>query len=414
MTKIFESGFELGNFNAWNETWRSSAEVTFGVTTSQAYAGLYSAMFNAPLLPTSLGAHCTHVLQQNLTEVYFRAYYLVGAIIPATAIGAYIQLMQIDQYTTREDIALVRIQKDDAGINRWRLIARNGTEFVSVWGSEVPSGTQWVCVELHWRGNPTNGIVELYINGVLDAVLTGYDTSAFILEKARFGLCWKSAHEFAVSVYLDECVIADEYVGPSTPPAEYPLTVASNPVQNMPYIIKKGGEIMAEFLTPHTEDLEEGMYEIIAPSSHTIDGVIYDFDHWEDNSINPTRIINLTEAMIITFTMKERPPGKYTLTIQTEGEGTTVPPPSVYEIDVGDAVEVTAIPAEGSEFAHFTLDGEYNDHNPKTVFMDSDHILLATFKFTLKPLPLWQAGVVIAIVAGGTGAVISKLTERRE
>ncbi|MGQ9759796.1 MAG: InlB B-repeat-containing protein [Candidatus Methanomethylicaceae archaeon] len=69
-----------------------------------------------------------------------------------------------------------------------------------------------------------------------------------------------------------------------------------------------------------------------------------------------------------------------TLKIETEGEGTTSPPPGEYVKRLGDQVQVTAIPAQGSSLDVWLLDGiPSGSKSTFNVIMDSNHTLKAKF-----------------------------------
>ena len=53
------------------------------------------------------------------------------------------------------------------------------------------------------------------------------------------------------------------------------------------------------FVTPYSEMLEDGQYEVAFPLDASIGGKNYVFGCWEDGSANPTRLINLNADMNI-------------------------------------------------------------------------------------------------------------------
>ena len=52
--------------------------------------------------------------------------------------------------------------------------------------------------------------------------------------------------------------------------------------------------------TPSFQLLESGTYEVTVPLTFKEDNINYRFHHWEDNSLNIIRIIELTEGISIT------------------------------------------------------------------------------------------------------------------
>jgi hypothetical protein len=127
--------------------------------------------------------------------------------------------------------------------------------------------------------------------------------------------------------------------------------------------------------------LDEGSYTVVMPSTWTIGEDIYNFDHWEDMSTSPTRVISLTTDKAATAYYVLSPPVQYDLTIEVVGSGTTNPPPGVYtDIDEGTDVVVAALPASGWMLDYWELDGfDVGDADPYTVVMDADHVLRAIF-----------------------------------
>ena len=69
--------------------------------------------------------------------------------------------------------------------------------------------------------------------------------------------------------------------------------------------------------TPYSATLNEGIHIVAMPSSTiTINGTIYNFNYWEDNTQNPTRAINLTTSRTVTAYYTTAPPeGKPSLTL---------------------------------------------------------------------------------------------------
>lgn len=68
----------------------------------------------------------------------------------------------------------------------------------------------------------------------------------------------------------------------------------------------------------------------------------------------------------------------YTLTITYQGTGSVIRNPDRAAYDEGDNVQLTAIPATGWEFSHWSGDLSGSD-NPATILMDSNKAVTATF-----------------------------------
>jgi len=217
---IFEDGFESGNFVAWTNVQGYGGGVA-SVSMEQPRSGIYSAKFEVAPTIEWAGALCSHNVTGHI-ELYARAYFLIGQGLPLPA-GWFDILTFEEAGEPYEYIASVGISKR-TGVDAWRLRARNGTGWVSVDGSPVPNTLQYICVELHVTVDAVNGAVQLFVNGVLDAQILGIDTTAFVLGRARFGIHKPSeasetgAGNLNLIVYVDNCVVAEEYIGPEEPP----------------------------------------------------------------------------------------------------------------------------------------------------------------------------------------------------
>jgi len=104
-------------------------------------------------------------------------------------------------------------------------------------------------------------------------------------------------------------------------------------------------------------------------------------DHYHGNETEVTVLMN--ENKIITANFTESPEC-YTLTIQTEGQGTTDPEPGEYRILATEDVEIEAIPDSGWYFSEWTGDYEGTD-SVITVTMDSDKVITANFYEEVDP-----------------------------
>jgi exo-beta-1,3-glucanase (GH17 family) len=78
------------------------------------------------------------------------------------------------------------------------------------------------------------------------------------------------------------------------------------------------------------------------------------------------------------------PPQQYLLTVQTDGQGTTDPPPGSYQYLEGSEVEITAIPDSGWQLSHWSGDASGTD-STITVTMDSDKTITANFELIPPP-----------------------------
>jgi uncharacterized repeat protein (TIGR02543 family) len=120
------------------------------------------------------------------------------------------------------------------------------------------------------------------------------------------------------------------------------------------------------------------------------------FVNWSDGSTaNPRTDRNVTANVNVTANFEEIPPGQYTLTVYTEGGGSVTLNPAGGTYDEDTDVSLTAVPAAGWTFDHWSgnLTG---DDNPATITMDGDKTVTAHFT---------QDEYSLTIVIVGNGAV---------
>ena len=90
--------------------------------------------------------------------------------------------------------------------------------------------------------------------------------------------------------------------GQCVPMATHALKVDSVPT-NIAFTIDGIGAV-----TAYSQLLAAGSHIIIMPSTIDVGGVTYYFQKWEDNTTNPTRIINLIADVTLTATYATTPP----------------------------------------------------------------------------------------------------------
>jgi hypothetical protein len=196
--------------------------------------------------------------------------------------------------------------------------------------------------------------------------------------------------------YMDSTFYAEDII-PFTlkPLGTYTLTVNSSPVSAQ---FQKNS---ATYTTPHSQQVPAGSTVTVTVAAYTSDaaGTAYKFDHWEDGSTDPTRIITVNANTTVTAYYVQTTQ-TYTLTISVEPAegGTTNPPPGQHTYYEGTTVTVTATPASGYKFDHWLLDGEARTENPITITMDRNHTLTAYFA----TIPTYTLTVVIQPPDGGT------------
>ena len=97
---------------------------------------------------------------------------------------------------------------------RWFVTIRSGTGASTVYSTSAPVLSTWYSVELHWRKGSTDGLGELWVNGVKVCSNYAKNTSAYgDATQVRVGLpevylCG------ATRVYADCVVASGSYIGP--------------------------------------------------------------------------------------------------------------------------------------------------------------------------------------------------------
>lgn len=139
---------------------------------------------------------------------------------------------------------------------------------------------------------------------------------------------------------------------------------------------------------------EEGTHEYYDGELVVLEAIPADcwiFDHWKGDILehyegNETEVtVLMDEDKEITANFTESP-DCYTLTIQTEGQGTTDPEPGEYRILATEDVEIEAIADSGWYFSEWTGDYEGTD-SVITVSMDDDKTVVANFAEEVDPSP---------------------------
>jgi hypothetical protein len=207
VASLFSDGFESGNFNAWSGTIRSTGETTT-VVTSPRHDGANSGMFAS----NGGGGYeysYAYWSAPSLSELYARGYFYVSQSgVQDSADRLYL----ISLRAGTNDVAFAG-WGISGGVLKWVLMIRSGTTYAIIFSSSTPVTGNWYSVEMHWRLGSSNGLGELYIDGVLVCSLTNRNTSSYgSVTAVRFGIA--QAYQCAsTTVYADSCVVSNTYVG---------------------------------------------------------------------------------------------------------------------------------------------------------------------------------------------------------
>jgi hypothetical protein len=180
---IFEDGFESGSFSAWTGTSTSSGEIRT-VVSSLSHHGSYSGLFTSNGDSIRESAY-SYASVGSTSELYARGYFYVSSSgIISNGDRFYFLRFRADG----KNVAYAGWRRT-GGIIMWNLIFRDGTGWVTAYSTSIPSLNQWYCVELHWVGDPNDGLAELWVDDNLVCSGQNRDTAALgNVDQVWFGL----------------------------------------------------------------------------------------------------------------------------------------------------------------------------------------------------------------------------------
>jgi len=187
--------------------------------------------------------------------------------------------------------------------DHWENSSTNPTRTVSLNADKIVTAyyvkRQWT---LNVNSNPIDG-VEFTVDDV-----THTTPWSVILEEGSYTVVMPSTWTVGTDVYnfdqweddstdrtrvvtlTSDTTITAHYA------KEFTLTVNSSPITDIDFTIDG-----LPYTTDWSDPLLEATYTIIMPMTWTtLGGDVYQFDNWEDDSINPTRLIDLTADKTIT------------------------------------------------------------------------------------------------------------------
>jgi len=222
--------------------------------------------------------------------VYARGYFLLNSY-PA-AQDDYVNLILL---AGTSGLAYAGVSKRWDGSLRWQLIGRGtGGTYPTVVATTGPAvGDGYHSIELHWELSTTAPILEMFVDGVSVAVLTlathpTLNTTEFgTCTVASFGIAEKTGSAYALDVYVDDCAIDTQYIGPTT--LNPKLNFYSSPELHVP--IYFAGSVTPIGNTPVLNyDVAIGIYDV------RVDEIIANhiFKQWSDGITTLSRSLNVT------------------------------------------------------------------------------------------------------------------------
>ena len=334
--RIFEDGFESGDFSKWNPVVGNPS-----VTSGDAHHGTYKAVLNASY-------QFAQARFTNVDHCFMRAYVMFKSF-PTS--GAETPLLGLYN-TSGRYMAEARVG-NVSGTIKWKLrYYDNGTHYTVVSEQQKPVLNTWYCVEVEGKSNTAaNAESRIYIDGneLTDVSEIGKNNT-FLINCAYI---WESVTG-SVTLWYDCVVVDGAYIGP-----ECTLTVnvvGSGSVAKIPdQAIYAWGTNVTLTATPTSG---------------------WSFDHWSGGSsgtVNPITV-NMTSNKDVTATFTQN---TYTLTVNVVGSG-SVNLNNTGPYYYGDVVQVTAVPDSGWSFDHWGGDLA-GSANPATLIINSDTDVTATF-----------------------------------
>jgi hypothetical protein len=263
--KIFEDGFETGDFSKW--TVKNGGYVTSG----DAHHGTYKAVLNA-------SSQYDQARFTNIDHCFFRAYVMFKSF-PTTGLETPI----LGVYNTSGIYMAEARVGNFAGTLKWRLRFYNGTTHYTVTSEQQkPVLDTWYCVEVEGKSNTTTGAESrIYINGneLTDVSQTGKNNNYLI----NCAYIWESVTG-GVTQWYDDVIVGAGYIGP-----ECTLTVnvaGSGSVAKVP---------------------DQTFYSWGTNVTLTANPTIgWSFDHWSGDAsgtVNPTTV-TMTDNMAVIATFR--------------------------------------------------------------------------------------------------------------
>lgn len=231
MVKVFEDGFETGDFSKWNGITITTGE-TAKVLTVKPFRGVYHADFETDGVEAGEMCYATLNHSQALLDCYARAYFLFKTALPVAGKT----FVTLDVRTTLPSggaLAYVDVHNTGTAVV-WRLYYTDSIGAHIITTSNEVKLDEYYCVELHIKVSATEGTVELFINGTQIAVVTGIDnlTGKGPANYTQIGERWSDS-VIAHGIYVDNFVLADAYIGPEP---EIPPPVSLSPLKALAVI----------------------------------------------------------------------------------------------------------------------------------------------------------------------------------
>jgi len=218
---FFGDGFESGNFSAWSGVVTRGGNM-MSVVTEQAHSGTYS---SKSVYAGGLWAECEKGGLGTNNFLYARGYFRIASGWSVAAAGRMFEVLMVVSGASIRARAVIYFF---GGNLQWKLIAWFGSGSRESGNLQVVNVDQWYSIELYYARNATSEQARMWIDGVPKSTLTGVSPSQETINGVYVGFHNVNlAAGDAVTVFGDDIVVDDEYIGPSTPVTNAP-PVANN------------------------------------------------------------------------------------------------------------------------------------------------------------------------------------------
>jgi len=222
MPKLFEDGFESGDFSQWSTVVPTSGE-TYTVVDNLKYDGSYGARF------TTNGDGGTErvYIYKNIgaqTELYVRGYFNLQSGLPLDNANNRFNIFSfVNAGAAIASMGVIRNQ----GADVWYINSGLG-----VWNATSgPATNQWYCVEFYIKIGSTDGALAVYIDGtpIISEVNRNTAALAASIDTVRCELVFVNGITHPLDLYSDCLAISNYYIGPIVEQAgQMSLAVTTN------------------------------------------------------------------------------------------------------------------------------------------------------------------------------------------
>lgn len=210
MAILFSDGFESGDLTAWTGSQVYDAGTITGGDTHP-HHGIYN-MKAGNITAALSGGWCWKLLAAPPAEAYMRLYLMMTAV-PSLNSGFQNCGPGFAKFATSDWLLYAGLE-NIAGSLFWGVMHwENPTIYYYEAVASNPVANKWYCVEIYDKIDAVNGIIRMWVDGILKIERTGLDTTqrdTVITYVKSLGVGANQAAPF--DLYADDVVVSDEYI----------------------------------------------------------------------------------------------------------------------------------------------------------------------------------------------------------